>query len=308
MKTAEAGIETKGIVFDIQRFSIHDGHGIRTLVFLKGCPLKCRWCSNPESQSSRPQVGFFEDKCSFCLRCVPVCPYGEEFKNNRRIDWERCEGCLNCVKACLYDARIAYGKVMSVDQVLDIVRRDVTFYKKSGGGVTVGGGEATFQPEFARQLLKSCREEGIHTAMETCGFTSPEIFDSIIEYVDLLLFDIKNMDSALHREYTGAGNEVILENARRASERVKEMIIRFPLIPDFNDSPENSRAMGRFIKENLPRVKRVDILPYHSTGESKNARIGKEYTFTHESEITEAKIQELKGILEAFGLQVSVGG
>lgn len=308
MNDLKVDIEENGLVFDIQRFSVHDGHGIRTLVFLKGCPLKCRWCSNPESQSTKPQIGFFEEKCSSCLQCVGVCPYGEEFKINHKIDWEKCNGCLKCVGTCLYDARVPYGKKMTVIEVVDIVKRDMTFYKKSSGGVTLGGGEATFQPAFAEQILKSCQEAGIHTAMETCGYTSWEKFSRIIRYVDLLLFDIKHMDTNIHKEFTGVGNEIVLENAKNASRCVKEMIVRFPLIPDFNDNRKNIEEMGRFIAENMPDVKKIDILPYHSTGESKNARIGKEYTFKHESIIDEAKIQECKEILEAAGLQVSIGG
>lgn len=303
-----ANAEEKGIVFDIQRFSIYDGHGIRTLVFLKGCPLSCKWCANPESQSTKPQIGFFEEKCAFCLQCVSVCPNGEQFKTNHKIDWEKCEGCLKCVETCLYDARVPYGKTMTVSEVTDIVKRDMTFYKKSSGGVTLGGGEATFQPAFAENVLKSCQEAGIHTALETCGFTSWEKFSKIIRYVDLLLFDIKHMNTNIHKKFTGVGNEIILENAKNASEYVKEMVVRLPLIPDFNDNRKNIEDMGRFISENMPKVKQIDILPYHSTGESKNTRIGKEYTFKHESIIDDAKIQECKEILEAAGLQVSIGG
>jgi pyruvate formate lyase activating enzyme len=308
MESIKADRAQKGIVFDIERFSIHNGYGIRTLVFLKGCPLKCEWCSNPESQNPRPQLGFFVEKCSSCLQCTTVCPNGEYFKNNHKVDWENCMGCLKCVDACLYGARVVYGKTMTVGEVVDIVKRDMTFYKKSGGGMTLGGGEATFQPAFAEQILKGCKEAGIHTALETCGFTSWDKLSSIIRYVDLLLFDIKNMDSGKHKQFTGVGNEMILENAKKASKFVKEMIVRFPLIPDFNDSRENGEAMGRFIAQNMPEVKKIDILPYHSTGESKSLRIGKAYMFKHTSVIDDAKIQEFKGILESFGLKVSIGG
>lgn len=308
MDSVKPAAETKGIVFDIERFAVHDGYGIRTLVFLKGCPLKCQWCSNPESQNPKPQVGFFEDKCVSCLQCADVCPFGDEFRANRKIEWEKCTGCLKCVDACLFNARVAYGKTMTVGEVVNIVKRDMTFYKNTGGGVTVGGGEATFQPEFVEKILKACQEEGIHTAMETCGFAPPERIAGIIRYVDLLLFDIKNMDPEKHKKFTGVRNEIILENAKNASGIVKEMIVRFPLIPDFNDNRKNVEDMGKFIAENMPAVKRVDILPYHSIGESKNARIGNVYAFKHESEIDEAKINECKEILKSFGLQVSIGG
>lgn len=300
--------EEKGIVFDIQRFSIHDGCGIRTLVFLKGCQLKCQWCSNPESQSPKPQIGFFEENCSLCLKCVKVCPFGEGFKTSHKIDWQKCMLCLKCADACLYKARIAYGKAMTVSEVVDIVKRDMVFYKNTGGGITLGGGEPTFQPLFSEQILKKCRGEGIHTAMETCGLCSWENFSRIIRYTDLLLFDIKHMDTYTHKKFTGVGNEVILENAKKASGSVKEMIIRLPLIPGFNDDYKNMEEMGRFIAENMPEVNKVNILPYHSVGESKSTRIGKEYAFKQKGTIDDFKIRQCKEILESFYLQVSVGG
>ena len=298
----------KGIVFDIQRFSVHDGYGIRTLVFLKGCPLRCRWCSNPESQDSNPQIAFFKEKCSFCQRCVSGCPIGLTFKESGKIDWSKCQKCLKCVDACVYNARVAYGKMMTVDKVVEIVKRDIPFYKKSAGGMTLGGGEATFQPEFARQILKKCHEVGIHTAMETCGFVSWKVFEKIIRHVDQLLYDIKHMDTKKHKEFTGVDNKIILQNAVMASERVKEMIVRFPLIPDFNDDRKNIEELACFIKKNMPLVKKIDVLPYHSTGESKCKTIGREYTFRHEHEVNDEKIEECKKILTAAGLQVSIGG
>lgn len=308
MNSVNVELEKKGVVFDIQRFTLNDGYGIRTLVFLKGCPLKCQWCSNPESQSIHPEIGFFDEKCSFCLQCVRVCPYGEEFKTNHKMDRKKCKDCIKCADTCMYGARITYGKTMTVSEVIDIVKRDITFYQKTSGGLTLGGGEATFQPTFAKQILKECKALGIHTALETCGYAPWEKFSEIMRYVDLLLFDIKHMDTHQHKAFTGVGNEVILENAINASKCVKEMIVRFPLIPDFNDHRENVEQMGRFITENMPGVIKIDILPYHSTGESKNVRIGKAYTFKHENDIGDEKIQECKEILEAAGLQVSIGG
>ncbi len=304
----EQNKETKGIVFDISRFSVHDGHGIRTLVFLKGCPLSCQWCANPESIDKDPQLGFFKEKCSSCQSCVSVCPNGEYFKETGRIDWDKCISCFKCVDACLYDARVIYGKEMTVEEVMNVVRRDIPFYRKSGGGVTLGGGEATYQAKFAEEILKNCQEEGIHTAMETCGYTAEKVFLDVIRYVDLLLFDIKHMDTVKHKEYTGGGNEIILRNAVNAAATVKEMIVRFPLIPDFNDDSENVERMGHFIKENMPRVKRIDVLPYHSTGESKCERTGREFIFKHQSEIDDAKIEEVRAILKKAGLEVNIGG
>ncbi|MCC8109772.1 MAG: glycyl-radical enzyme activating protein [Planctomycetes bacterium] len=308
MSTTAQKNPVTGIVFDTQRFATHDGHGIRTLIFLKGCPLRCEWCTNPESQAFEPEPGLFADKCAGCMKCADVCPYGEAFREAGRVEWDKCEKCLRCVDACLYEARVPYGRSMSVDDVLRLIRRDKVFFKKSGGGVTLGGGEATCQPDFAAAILRACREEGIHTAMETCGCTPWPTFSRVIAHVDLLLMDLKHMDSTRHREKTAVGNEIILDNAVRAAAAVPEMIVRFPLIPDFNDSPENVEAMGAFIREKMPRVRRVDILQYHSVGESKNARIGKEYAFTYTNELTPEKVDELKRILESHDLTVSIGG
>ncbi len=215
---------------------------------------------------------------------------------------------MNCVEACMYEARVTYGKRMTVDEVMEIARRDMVFFEKSGGGVTVGGGEAAAQPAFAREILRRCQEEGIHTAMETCGYAPWESFKSVIQYVDLLLYDIKHMDTIAHKAKTGVDNRLILDNAVKASQMVREMIVRFPLIPDFNDSEENVQRMGMFIKDNMPGVRRVDILRYHSVGESKHARIGREYLFKAENELSDEKVNSLKSILESFGLHVTIGG
>lgn len=300
-----------GIVFDIQRFSLHDGYGIRTLVFLKGCFLNCEWCSNPESQYAKPQLGFFEEKCTSCFNCVSACPYGALFKENRKIVWEECKKCkynFACVNACIYNARIIYGKKMTVEEVTDIVARDLVFYKYSGGGVTLGGGEVAYQPEFAKNILKNCKKLKIHTAIETCGYASWDKFREILRYVDLLMFDIKHMDFEKHMQKTGAGNTIILENAKKASRLVKEMIIRFPLIPGFNDDLENVEEMGRFINKNLPSVRRIDVLPYHSIGESKSKRIGENYRFKSTEKISDKKIWRIKELLETFNLDVYIGG
>lgn len=297
-----------GVVFDIQRCSVHDGHGIRTVVFLKGCPLTCAWCTNPESQKPKPQIGFFAEKCAGCMRCAEVCPNGEAFRETGQVDWARCQGCMKCVDACLYEARAAYGKRMTVDQVLDAVRRDKVFFDKSGGGVTLTGGEVAAQPAFARELLRRCQAEGIHTAIETSGYAPWASFEGIVRHVDLLLYDFKNMDTAAHQAKIGVGNERILDNAVRASSIVREMVARFPLIPDYNDSEENAHQIGAFIQGNMPAVKRLDILKYHSVGESKSARIGKAYEFRYEHALSDEKVDRLRAILESYGLAVSIGG
>lgn len=300
--------DVRGIVFDTQRFATHDGHGIRTLIFLKGCPLRCEWCTNPESQAFEPEPGLFADKCGGCMKCADVCPQGEAFRTRGVMEWEKCTKCMKCVESCLYEARVPYGRETTVEEVMRLVRRDKVFFKKSGGGVTLGGGEATCQPDFAAAILRQSRAEGIHTALETCGCTPWNTFSKVIAHVDLLLMDIKHMRSVEHKAKTGVGNETILDNAARAAAVVPEMIVRFPLIPDFNDSRGNVEAMAEFIRGRMPSVKRVDILQYHSVGESKNARIGKQYAFTYQNELTPEKVDDLKGILESHGLVVSLGG
>jgi pyruvate formate lyase activating enzyme len=197
---------------------------------------------------------------------------------------------------------------MTVREVFDLVKRDRVFYENSGGGLTLGGGEASAQPEFARALLKKCQQNGIHTAMETCGFAKPESFASIIRHVDLLLFDLKHLDSAAHRDKTGVPNTQILENAQRASNMVPEMIARLALIPGFNDSDENIEATGTFIRDQLPRVERIDVLPYHSVGESKMTAIGGTYRYNTDGELTDQRLDQVKQMLSSYGLLVRIGG
>jgi pyruvate formate lyase activating enzyme len=299
---------TEGVVFDIQRFSVNDGHGIRTVVFLKGCPLNCPWCANPESQDKNPQIGFYRENCSFCRVCTSVCPNGTSFSELGILDWDHCERCLACAEVCLYGARTSIGKSMTVAEVLETVERDRVFYDNSGGGVTLSGGEALYQPIFTESILKECKRRGIHTALETCGFATSCVFLRTVEHVDLLLFDLKHMDSDVHRQFTGVPNEVILRNAVAGAQMASEMIVRFPLIPGFNDSEENIQNMGTFIMESLPSVQRIDVLPYHSMGESKMEAIGGTYLFESAGEVPEQVITASREILESCGLTVSIGG
>lgn len=300
--------EKKGLIFDIQRFTVNDGPGIRTLVFIKGCPLRCEWCSNPESQKASPELILYEEKCIGCGKCLKACSLGELLKKNWPVDRDQCLGCGRCVDVCYAEARIFVGRWMSVREVLDIVLRDEVFYRNSGGGVTIGGGEPTYQAIFVGKLLKECKEKGIHTAVETCGYASWEGLKRLLRFTDLLLFDIKHMDTDTHREKTGVGNEKILINARQAARMVKEMIIRFPLIPGYNNSRQNINAVGEFIKSKLPQVRRVDILPYHSMGESKSIRLGRRYSLGGLDILPKEEIDKAKEILLSYGLEVVVGG
>ena len=299
---------TEGTVFDIERFSVHDGTGIRTVVFLKGCPLRCKWCANPESNSVKPQIGFFADKCAGCGACVPECPYGEYFVKNGLPDWDDCNGCLSCYRACLFDARVVYGRSMKASEVVRQIVRDRVFYQNSNGGVTLSGGEVCLQPDFAAAILSLCKHEGLHTAIETSGYSTWEKFEKIIRHVDLLMFDFKCMDTKMHKQYTGVENTIILENAVKAAKIVPQMIIRWPVIPGVNDNAENAEHMVAFLSEKMSNVRRVDLLPYHSAGKSKCERIGKDYDYHLPYELSSEAVEKLQKILVDSGIDARIGG
>ena len=255
----------KAIFFDIQRNSFVDGPGIRTTVFFKGCNLKCAWCHNPESQSAKPQMMFYKDKCTGCGKCKSVCPY----------HLEQCELCGKCTLYCPVDARKVCGKEHTVDEVLKEVLKDQAFYETSGGGVTFSGGECMLQIDFLAEILKKCKENGIHTAVDTAGHIPFESFEKILSYTDLFLYDIKIFDSQKHKQYVGVGNELILENLKKLFERKAKLWIRIPIIPDVNDSIEEIQKIKDFLKTNGTPEK-IELLPYHAMGENKYRAIGKE--------------------------------
>jgi pyruvate formate lyase activating enzyme len=299
--------DASGLIFDIQRFSLHDGHGIRTLVFMKGCPLACAWCSNPESQKTQPEIMFFQEKCLGCEACLGACPNAFLLKEKFPRTPAACLGCGRCVEVCYAEARHLVGRRMSVAEVLKVIRSDRAFYEQSGGGgVTVGGGEPLLQHRFVTELLASCRREGLHTALETCGFSPWENMENVLRHVDQLLFDIKCMDPVRHRKLTGADNAPILDNARKAASRVREMVVRFPLIPGINSDEGDLRALGRFVKDELPGVSRIDLMPYHSTGESKSVRLFREYPLAGAAPLSRNEVLAAQGILESFGLDVHI--
>jgi len=299
----------KGIVFDIQRFSIQDGPGIRTTVFLKGCPLRCLWCSNPESQKFPPELFFSESLCVRCHRCVEVCPTGATELNSDgtiQINYELCKACGECVKVCPSGARTTSGKLMSIEEVLDMVKKDSLFYRNSGGGVTASGGEPLYQPDFLIGLFKECQEAGIQTALDTSGYARWETIEKILGYVDLVLFDIKHMDSEKHKEYTGVDNKLILRNAEKLAQERKPLIIRVPLIPGYNDSEENIMALARFMRER--ELVRIDLLCYHQFGRKKYEMLGREYKLSGVNTYKDEEVQMIKEELESFRLDVSIVG
>lgn len=296
-----ASKELIGIVFDIQKYSIHDGPGIRTTVFLKGCPLRCAWCQNPESQKKEPEILFNTELCTACGRCIEVCPVGANSRSDDgsiKYDRQLCIQCGKCVEVCPNSARRLSGKRLSVGEVVKEVLKDRAFYEASGGGVTLSGGEVTFQPEFATAILKQCKQLGLHTTIETCGYTSWTILERMLEYVDLVYYDIKHIHPANHKEGTGHQNEIILENARRcAQSKTITMKVRVPLIPDFNDSPEIIREIAGFVRT-LPAHVEMDLLPYNPLGEGKFERIGGERA-EHKEVQSDEYVEMLRAIVES---------
>jgi pyruvate formate lyase activating enzyme len=262
---------TTGIIFDIQRFSLHDGPGIRTTVFFKGCPLKCLWCHNPESINPEIELAFYPYKCINCRSCILVCPTGalqNDDLKGKKYDREICQFCWKCAEACPGEALKVQGKRYTVEEVLTEVLRDLPFYKQSGGGVTLSGGEPTFQFDFCLALLKDCKENNISTALDTSGFVPWERLERLLPLVDIFLYDIKHMDSEEHKRLTGVPNEVILENLLKLDKTGKPIEIRIPIIPGYNDSEKNIEAVSNFIK-GLKSIKGVRLLPYHKLGLSK---------------------------------------
>ncbi|MFZ5945699.1 MAG: (2S)-3-sulfopropanediol dehydratase activating enzyme [Bacillota bacterium] len=292
-----------GYVFNIQQFSIHDGPGIRTLVFLKGCPLQCRWCSNPESQKHLPELGFNSNKClgaNKCIRCIEVCTAGAittGSDNKIKVERELCTNCMLCVDACPSKALNVYGELKSIDQVLKIVEKDSVFYARSGGGISLSGGEPLVQPQFAVGLLKEAKRRRIDTAMETCGYTDWQSLDEACQYLNLLIFDIKSMDPSKHKEFTNASNELILENFKKVCEKYPNLpkLVRTPVIPGFNDNEADIKAILEFLKDK-PNVK-YELLPYHRLGTPKYEYIGQEYSLG-DTRLDEEKMSSLKELVK----------
>jgi pyruvate formate lyase activating enzyme len=297
----------RGIVFNIQRFSIHDGPGIRTTVFMKGCPLKCAWCSNPESQAAAPQLMVRDIKCVACGKCADMCPTQAitlTESEGRRVDWERCNQCLKCVEVCLYGSLTAIGKHMSVEDILAEVEKDRIFYKNSCGGVTVSGGEPLQQFDFVHELLQTLKQHDLHTALDTSGCAPGEEFKRLLPYVDLCLFDIKTVDPNKHRDFTGVDSDLIMDNARRVSALVPTWF-RIPLIKDFNDSETDFKKVVEMALE--LGVEKISLLPYHEGGKVKTHQIGQTYSMNLAAASAEDHIKHLIDIAAQMGMACTAG-
>lgn len=271
-------MKNKGTVFNIQKFALNDGPGIRTTVFLKGCMLNCLWCHNPESKSPQKQLMLYKEHCFGCGKCVEVCPEAlHRFRENGEhlIQRENCTGCGACETVCAGALKLV-GQEMSIDEILEAVLKDLPFFKNSGGGLTVSGGEPFMQPEFTLNLLKAAKEKGLHTCIETCGYAKWEYIEAFIPYVDLFLWDVKESDAKRHKVYTGVSNERILRNLHRLNAAGANIILRCPIIPGLNDREEHFTAIAELAEE-LCCVQRIDIEPYHPLGKSKSESLGEKY-------------------------------
>lgn len=296
---------TTGTVFDIRRYSIHDGPGIRTAVFFKGCLLACRWCHNPEGVSFNPELIFRPSRCILCDDCLGICP-NEAIKRCNdaiHVDRSRCRVSGFCTVSCPAEALEVVGMTLSVDQVLARIEADRTFYEQSHGGVTFTGGEPLAQSRFLQALLVNCQERGLHTVVDTSGYAPWSLIEEILPFVDLFLYDLKLMDNERHREWTGVSNVDILSNLRSLSTVGRDLLVRIPLIPGINDDDGNVQATGEFIAS-LPHVPSVEILAYHDMAASKYSALGRQYNFDSLYRPDPGQMEKVASILETYGLKV----
>jgi pyruvate formate lyase activating enzyme len=311
-----------GKVYDIQGFSLQDGPGIRTTVFLKGCPLRCPWCHSPESQQFHSQLSWISLRClgiAKCGKCLTACSkeaisggtltrhaVTQEEIRHIRINRSSCDHCGDCAVVCLPKALYLCGTDYTVEELLKRLSKDIPFYEQSEGGVTISGGEPLCQPDFTLELLKGLQRLGIHTALDTTGYATPAVIDSVLPYTDLFLYDLKHMDSEQHRIVTGVPNERILDNARRIANSGGRLQIRIPIIPDFNDSEESIRKIGHFCRSLGTAITMIQLLPYHNLGVMKYQRIDDGKVIMEATPPADEKVRTLKEVLDNFELPVTI--
>lgn len=306
-------IERKARIFNIQKYNMYDGDGIRTLVFFQGCPLRCKWCANPEGLEKKYRVMLKSNLCVNCGACVSTCPVGIHTISNKTLKHEvnheiDCIGCGKCKEACLKSAISIVGEEKTISELLKIVEEDRTFYEMSGGGVTLGGGEVLMQPEAATSLLMACKQEGINTAIETCGYTKLDTILKVAEFVDLFLFDIKNINSDRHRELTGVRNERILENLQELLKNKHNVKIRMPLLKGINDSQDEIEKTMEFLLpyKDYKNFKGIDLLPYHKMGVNKYNQLGIEYPIKDDPSLKNEDLDRIEGWIKKYDLPVKV--
>lgn len=300
------------LVTNIQKYSIHDGDGIRTTVFFKGCPLRCAWCHNPETQKWKRQILTNQEKCTGCMECERVCPNGAvRIENGKAVtDYEKCTGCGECVTACLLNIREVAGKEYTVKELLKELKKDEMFYEESGGGVTLSGGEVMcMDMDYIEELVKQLHRQGITVAIDTSGYAPYENFKRILPYIDTFLYDIKAMDNEVHKKWIGTENTIILENLKKLSADGARIYIRIPTIEGVNADEESMKAVIKWLTDEKIKVAQVNLLPYHNTGSSKYSRL--ECTYDGEAFLvpSDEKMKQLSSFFtEAGFLKVKIGG
>jgi pyruvate formate lyase activating enzyme len=299
----------KGRIFNIQRFSVEDGPGIRTTLFMKGCPLACPWCSNPESQKVASELAFIRSLCNDCGRCVTACEPGAISLvegGGVAIDRERCDRCGDCVPACAFNGLKIFGREISVEEALREIKKDELYYRNSGGGVTASGGEPLRQAEFVAAFFEGCRQAGIHTTLDTCGYAFRSDLERVLPHTDLVLFDLKLIDNDTHMEVVKAPNTPILDNAKIVADSPVPMIVRIPLIPGLTETDANLRAITRFVSELGDGVSAVNLLPYHRFGMSKYEMLAEDYELSDLTPPSEERLEAVVAVFDSLGLECEI--
>ncbi len=300
----------KGIIFDIKRYAIHDGPGIRTTVFLKGCPLRCQWCQNPEGLELEPEVFWRENRCAEdCSACVTACPSRAVSKNGNRVvvDKEKCDFCRSCEDACVYDALEIVGREVSVEEIMEEIEKDRVFFDQSGGGVTFSGGEPLLQADFLQSLIEEVKKSNIHVALDTSGYVPFQDLQRVSDRVDLFLYDLKIMEDETHKKYTGVSNQIILENLKKLSDKKKAIHVRIPLVSGVNDDKQNIQRFAEYLRT-LRNVKNISLLAYHRGGCEKYRRLQKEEPLRTFQSPSKKRMEETKKFLVDSGFSVKMGG